>query len=115
MAIGDPKMLLLNWMKCAREAAEAMKPEARVLAAEELIGVDGPVFVEYNPERLNNHSEWMFVEFVAEYVKPSKVYLIRKKKKKVVYNMDRAYGITWRCWDRRPTEEQRREEAWKAR
>jgi len=36
MAMGDGKMMLLNWMKCAEEAAEALTPqEARLVTRED--------------------------------------------------------------------------------
>ena len=37
MAVGDAKMLLLNWMKCAQEAAEALKKQTpKVLALDDI-------------------------------------------------------------------------------
>lgn len=112
MAVGDAKMLLLNWMKCAREAAEALEKQTpaelapRLLAFDELAGHDGAVFVEYNPEKLNNAGEWVFVDYTTTWEKPARAWLIRKSvgNREVVSYRDVGYNVAWRCWTRRPGE-----------
>lgn len=83
--------------------------EARVLTLEELPGHDGAVFVEYSPAHLNKDGEWMFVDFVPTYVKDRSVYLYTRRGQMVSY---KQYGVTWRAWTGRPTEEQMEAEAW---
>lgn len=90
--------------------APMVESGARVLTWEELPGFDGAVLVEYNPARLDRAPEWMFVDFVTVY-KPEAAYLHQQRGQLVSYKQS-GYGVTWRCWDRRPTEEEREATPW---
>lgn len=90
MAVGDGKMLLLNWMKCAEEAAEAMKSqEARVLTAAEMEQWDNDVWIE-------NFNE-------------NRIYVIDKSIAGFAIACMRG---RYRCWTSRPTDEQREAVKW---
>ena len=97
MAVGDGKMLLLNWMKCAEEAAEAMKSqEARLLTYEDF------------------HSEREDGGEAIPCWKEARSKTRRSGWAVIVYGKmlaDRETGVA-RYWTAKPTEEQMREEAW---
>lgn len=101
---------VLEWIA---DAPMTEVEETRVLELEELVGFDGAVWVEYNPDKVVLEGEWMFVDFVAEYVKPKAIYMIRRHGKQVVYK-DSGYGVTWRCWNRKPSEGEREATPWTA-
>jgi len=97
MAMGDGKMLLLNWMKCAEEAAEAMKSqEARLLTYEDFHSgrEDGgeaiPCWKEARSK--TRRSGWAVIVYGKMLA-------------------DLEMGVA-RYWTARPTEEQMREMAW---
>ena len=97
MAVGDGKMMLLNWMKCAEEAAEAMKSqEARLLTYEDFHSgrEDGgeaiPCWKETRSK--TRRSGWAVIVYGKMLA-------------------DRETGVA-RYWTAKPTEEQMREEAW---
>ena len=97
MAVDDGKMLLLNWMKCAEEAAKAMKSqEARLLTYEDFHSgrEDGgeaiPCWKEARSK--TRRSGWAVIVYGKMLA-------------------DRETGVA-RYWTARPTEEQMREEAW---
>lgn len=97
MAVGEGKMLLLNWMKCAEEAAEAMKvQEARLVTYEDFHSgrEDGgeaiPCWKEARSK--NRRSGWAVIVYGKMLA-------------------DRDTGVA-RYWTARPTEEQMRKEAW---
>lgn len=87
-------MLLLNWMKCAREAAEAMmEPEARVLSLDEYKARAGQPREQREPV----WEEWKVFGYGSWKI-PQKAYT--------------GYGPKWRAWTGRPTEEQRGATPW---
>jgi len=95
--VGDGKMLLLNWMKCAEEAAEAMKSqEARLITYEDFHSrhEDGgeaiPCWKEARSK--TRRSGWAVIVYGKMLA-------------------DLETGVA-RYWTARPTEEQMREEAW---
>lgn len=97
MAVGDGMMMLLNWMKCAEEAAEAMKSqEARLLTYEDFHSgrEDGgeaiPCWKEARSK--TRRSGWAVIVYGKMLA-------------------DRETGVA-RYWTAKPTEEQMREEAW---
>lgn len=81
----------------------------RVLTLEELPGHDGAAWVEYSPAHLAKAGEWMFVDFVPTYMQNRSVYLYTRRGQMVSYAQ---YGVTWRAWTGRPSEEQRETEKW---
>lgn len=96
MAVGDAKMLLLNWMKCAREAAEAlMEPEPRLVTREDF--ERAPAYDGVLPCWKESKSKTRRCGWVA-----------------IVYGkalQDMELGVA-RYWTGVPSEEQRREMAW---
>lgn len=97
MAVGDGKMMLLNWMKCAEEAAEAMKSqEARLITYEDFHSghEDGgeaiPCWKEARSK--TRRSGWAVIVYGKMLA-------------------DLETGVA-RYWTARPTEQQMREEAW---
>lgn len=95
MAIGDPKMLLLNWMRCAQEAAEAMKPEARLVTRDDFYrepAYDGVLPCWKESRSKTRRSGWVAIVYGKAF-------------------QDLEMGVA-RYWTGVPTEEQRREMAW---
>jgi hypothetical protein len=96
MAVGDAKMLLLNWMKCAQESAEAMmEPEARLVTRDDFYRE--PAYDGVLPCWKESRSRTRRCGWVA-----------------IVYGkalQDMELGVA-RYWTGVPTEEQRREMAW---
>jgi len=96
MAVGDGKMMLLNWMKCAQEAAEAMmEPEARLVTREDFD--QPPAYDGVLPCWKESRSKTRRCGWTA-----------------IVYGkalQDMEMGVA-RYWTGVPTEEQRREMAW---
>lgn len=93
MAVGDGKMLLLHWMKCAEEAANMIQErEACLLSLADYKAisewpVEGrvPVWLEWR----GGSGRWTI---------PERAY--------------QGYGVNWRCWTGKPSNEQRRAETW---
>ena len=110
MAMGDGKMMLLNWMKCAEEAAEAMKSqEARLLTFDDLLTISGTDCIVYVERRTKTYYNEMAFVHVEKVYRDSVVF---HGQKDIFGHNRKDYGKTWRCWTARPTEEQMYEEAW---
>lgn len=94
MAVGDAKMLLLNWAGCAETAARELKAqEPRVMTLDEYRAIAErpleervPVWLEW---RCVGHSRWTI---------PERAY--------------QGYGDTWRCWTDKPGEAERKAIPW---
>ena len=108
MAVGDAKMLLLNWMKCAQEAAEALKKQTpKVLALDDIQSFDGAVLVEYTGTFGNPMFEWLLYQVQHnQYVMFS-----NHNRSNIVFDAN-DYGKGWRCWTSHPTDEQREITPW---
>jgi hypothetical protein len=98
---------VLEWIS----DAPMVETGARVLAWEELVGFDGAVLVEYNPDKLVLGPEWMFVDYVTVYDRNQTAYLYRQRGEMKSYKQS-GYGVTWRAWTARPTDEKMEAEAW---
>lgn len=100
MAVGDGKMMLLNWMKCAEEAAEAMTP--RVMTLEEAKNASGYVIVQ---SRSCNILELQLIKDGFTYDSLT-----------VPIAVDdlwwEGYNKHWRLWTSVPTDEQRETTPW---
>ena len=109
MAIGDAKMVLTGWWKGADEAAALLtRTKPRVLGWEELVSHDGAIWVEYNPEMVSLPDKWAFLDFISDIgVAQLAVWHVGQ----VHYRID-SYGKTWRCWNVKPTDEEREAAAW---
>lgn len=96
MDVGEGKMLLLNWMKCAQEAAEAMRePEARLVTREDFDrppAYDGVLPCWKEAKSPTRRSGWATIVYG-----------------KALQDME--MGVA-RYWTGVPTEEQQREQAW---
>ena len=84
---------------------------ARLLGWEDLYAPDGPIYMEYNPERVRLADVWMFVDYIDDRRDPPVARFYRQHGEMESYNR-RGYGVTWRCWDRRPTDEEREAVKW---
>lgn len=98
-------------------ALEALKDPpgaARLLTWEELYAPDGPVYVEYNPKRVTLKDTWMFVDYINDHPNwPNRpVALFYRQHGEMESYSANGYGVTWRCWDRRPTEEEKEARPW---
>lgn len=90
-----------------RDAVELLKAEApRVLSLEELMGFDGAFLIEYNKSFLSWDPNWAMFHFMND-----KWVHIWRPRRVEHYSKDQ-YGRTWRCWSRRPTEEQMEATPW---
>lgn len=88
-------------------AAELLKAEVpRVLSLEELMGFDGAFLVEYNKSFLSRDPSWQMLHFMDD----KWVHIWRPRF--VEHYSKEQYGKTWRCWSRRPTEEQMEATPW---
>ena len=95
----------------ALEALNDPPGAAHLLTWEELYAPDGPVFMEYNPERVHLTDTWMFVDYIDDRHDKPIARFYRQHGEMESYSAN-GYGVTWRCWDRRPTDEERRNEPW---
>lgn len=95
-------------------ALEALKHPcaARVLDWEELYGFDGAVLVEYNPARVTLPDAWMFVDYIDDRHDRPIARFYRRHGEMESYSLN-GYGVTWRCWDKMPTKEEKEETPWK--
>ena len=102
MAVGDGKMLLLNWMKCADEAAEAMRP--RVLTLEEVMARRGePAWLEAKSSK--GYKGYVLIYDVQEGMGITGVRIgVTKPGHITIWPAKELYGVKWRCWSGRPTE-----------
>ena len=80
--------------------------KARVLAVEELPGWDGAVLIE---ERPSSRLTWAL--YLDEYYPALRFQDVGC----VIVLPTSEYGVGWRCWDRRPTDAERRAEEWRER
>lgn len=88
-------------------AVELLKAETpRVLSLEELMGFDGAFLIEYNKSLVSLDPIWATFHFMDE-----KWVFLYKNVVIAHYSMEH-YGRTWRCWSRRPTEEQMEATPW---
>lgn len=110
MTVGDGKMLLLNCMKCAEEAAEAMRP--RVLTLAEVVARRGePAYMETKSAK--GYKGYVLIYDVQEGMGITGVRIgVTKPGHITIWPAKELYGVKWRCWTAKPTEEQMREEAW---
>ena len=110
MAVGDGKMMLLNWMKCAEEAAEAMT--ARVMTLEEVMARRGePAWLEAKSSGYKGG--YVLIYDVQKGMGITGVRIgVTKPGHITIWPSRELYGVKWRCWTARPTVEQMREEAW---
>ena len=110
MAVGDGKMLLLNWMKCAEEAAEVMRP--RVLTLEEVMARRGePAWLEAKSSK--GYKGYVLIYDVQEGMGITGVRIgVTKPGHITIWPAKELYGVKWRCWSGRPTDKQREETPW---
>lgn len=110
MAVGDGKMLLANWMKCAEEAAEAMRP--RVLTLADVVARRGePAWLEAKSSK--GYKGYVLIYDVQEGLGITGVRIgVTKPGHITIWPAKELYGVTWRCWTAKPTEEQREETPW---
>lgn len=103
MAVGDGKLLLMAWAEAAREAAALVKAQTpRVMTLEEALSAD-ECWIEgkngacgYGDALLTDDEK--HVKFFRPHI---------------INTLDFcAYGKDWRCWTAKPTDEQRKAEAW---
>lgn len=79
--------------------------EARVLTLDEIFAVD----ILWYESRNGHTSEW---GRVTDGYGPSTVQ-IKRLGISQTYEDDREYGATWRCWNWKPSKEQRKATAWR--
>lgn len=91
-----------------RDALELLKrQEPRVLTLEETIALCGePVWLEEDTLQ-GSHGAWGVVKGLHEQYKAVNIGGAR-----FTYWPRAKYGISWRCWSARPTEEQRKAAKW---
>jgi len=96
----------------ALEALNDRPGAARLLTWEELYSPDGPVFVEYNHNRVTLKDTWMFVDYIDDNQQIHIARFYRQHGEMESYSAN-GYGVTWRCWDRRPTTEEMEATPWR--
>ena len=72
--------------------------EPRILTLEELMGFDGAFLIEYNPSMLTRKANWAMFHFMDE----KQVHIWRPRL--VEHYAIAQYGVTWRCWNIRPSQ-----------
>ena len=80
----------------------------RLLAVDEIVSQDGAVFIEYNENMVSRPSEYVFCNFVFM----GEARFFDKIGKELRYKTNHGYGKTWRCWTKRPSEDQRKDVIW---
>ena len=115
MAVGDAKMLLLNWVRCAEEAAEAMTPRVmtpRVMTLDEVMARRGePAWFEAKSSK--TYKGYVLIYDVQEGMGITGVRIgVTKPGHITIWPAKDLYGVKWRCWSGRPTDEQREETPW---
>jgi hypothetical protein len=104
MAVGDGKMLLLNWMRCAEEAAEVVRAqEPRVLALDE-IHRGMAVWLE-DVDKAD-----VILAIGGSSVGGAKCFISENDMS--IAPKDAEYGVRWRAWNAEPSEEQREATPW---
>ena len=78
------------------DAADLLTP--RILTLEELMGFDGAFFIEYNPSMISREANWAMFHFMDE----KQVHIWRPRL--VEHYAITQYGVTWRCWNVRPSQ-----------
>jgi hypothetical protein len=110
MAVGDGKMMLLNWMKCAEETAEAMT--VRVMTLEEVMARRGePAWLEAKSSK--SYKGYVLIYDVQEGMGITGVRIgVTKPGHITIWPAKELYGVKWRCWTAKPTEAQIEAEPW---
>ena len=108
----------LNEFECDREMLKAdalallKAQEPRVLRLEELFSLsEEPVWLE--PKSGKSYTGWVLLDSVRDGTgkADTKLRLTRPVRVMVCPNID-LYGIKWRCWTSRPSDEVRRATPW---
>ena len=93
-----------SFAEIAHDALALLMP--RILTLEELMGFDGAFLIEYNPSMLTRKANWAMFHFMDE----KQVHIWRPKL--VEHYMIAQYGVTWRCWNVRPIQEEMEAMLW---
>lgn len=80
--------------------------QTKLLALEEFYDHDGAVLVEYNPAFISRSPMWAFFLFMT-----NKAVHLQFPAGSEQYSLTQ-YGITWRCWAARPTEDEMNAAPW---
>ena len=140
MAVGDAKMLLLNWMKCAEEAAEGLREQEPMTEQEhkdlEILRKvrSGAILKSVSHDCVIYNGNWYrknpwnqpretrvlsLEEYRAIAERPLEervpVWLEWRGGRGRWAIPERAYqgyGVNWHCWTGKPSNEQRRAETW---
>ena len=70
----------------------------RILTLEDLMGFDGAFLIEYNPSVISREANWAMFHFMDE----KQVHIWRPRL--VEHYAIAQYGVTWRCWNVRPSQ-----------
>ena len=95
-----------NVIGCREYVNRWKSRKPRVLTLEELMGFDGAFLIEYNPSILSREANWAMLHYMDE----KQVHIWRPRL--VEHYAIAQYGVTWRCWTSRPTDEQREATPW---
>jgi len=80
--------------------------QTKLLTLDELYSHDGAFLVEYNPNSLSRSPMWAFLMFIT-----NKAVHLQFPAGSEQYSRTQ-YGITWRCWAARPTEDEMQAAPW---
>lgn len=95
------------WNRLKRDALSLLKAqEPRVMTLEEVKKADDPVFFE-------TQSGVIYDWAIRCTANEKHVFLTIRNSTMQAYRIDR-YGVSWRCWTSRPTDEQRKAVKWDA-
>jgi hypothetical protein len=114
MAVGDGKTLLLNWMRCADEAAEVVRAqEPRVIPRDAIQASTGaPVWFESRNGRV--YTGWALAYDIQRGLGITGKRLgVTQPGGHVMWVKLDDYGRTWRLWDECPTTARREAEPWR--
>lgn len=95
-----------------RDALALLKAqEPRVLTLDEVIQWEGAFWLEYIEEDSNYLCCWGYAFF--SWASQNVIELIVRDGYRPLYSFIRSeYGVRWRCWSARPSDEQRRATLW---
>lgn len=90
-----------------RNAIDLLKAqEPRVLSIGEMLWFDGPFLIEYNQSVYSHEMCWAMFGYFDE----NQVYI--RCQNRIEHYAIAQYGVTWRCWNIRPSQEEMEAMPW---
>ena len=98
-------------IKLMRQAAEQLRKDALLLTVDDVPHWDGAVWLEFKVISGANGQGGTWAFFVAEQ-RPNFNFQLQRELQQLTRLPIDTYGYYWRCWSKRPTDEQREAAEW---